>query len=134
MPRTTPRIEIPKNPEECIKLAGKVVAKHIADGVGSPLTGIGMADMAGKQAIADQQNTLSVSLYSQAGKATENRDNALGTDTSTQATVRFYLSAVRDILLGKYRGNESALGDWGFNVVTSGPAAKAAKKPATKPA
>jgi len=89
MARKTLRVEIPKNPEECIKLAGKVIAKHLADGAASPLTGIGMADMAQKQTVADQQNTLSGTLYSQAEKATQNRDLALGGDTSTDGTVRF---------------------------------------------
>jgi hypothetical protein len=132
MARKSVRVDIPKNPDDCIKLAGKVIAKHLKDGAGSPLAGIGMADMAAKNTTADHNNTLSSDLSKQAVKATQARDNALGKGSSTPATVRFYLTAVRDLLLGLNKGNEQSLSDWGFSVTASA-GAKAAPPAAKKP-
>lgn len=122
------RIEIPKSPDDCIALAAKVLAKHLDDAAASPLSGLGMADMAGKNATADSQNKQSKDLARQSQLCTENRDLALGKDTSKEGTVRFYLNSVRDTLLGKYRANPSQLGDWGFDVATTPKAPRAIKK------
>lgn len=133
MARKPMRVEIPKNPDDCITLAGKVITKHVADGATSPLTGLGMADMAVKNTTADAQNKQSKDLARQSQLCTENRDIALGKDTSKEGTVRFYLNSVRDTLLGKYRGNPSQLGDWGFDVATTPKPAKASKETSTSP-
>ena len=127
MPRKTLRIETPKNADDCIALAVKVIAKHLTDGATSPLTGLGMADLATKNTTADLQNKQSKDLARQSQLCTENRDLALGTDTSKEGTVRFYLNSVRDTLLGKYRGNPAQLGDWGFDVLTTPKPAKPKK-------
>jgi len=62
-----------------------------------------------------------VKLHKDAVTATENRDLALGLseeqNSETTGTVDFYLRSVIDVLLGKFRGNEQKLGDWGFTVV-----------------
>jgi hypothetical protein len=130
MARKPLRIDIPKNPDDCIALAAKVLAKHLADGATSPLAGLGMADMAAKNTTAGAQNDQSKDLARQSQRCTENRDLALGSDTSKEGTVRFYLNSVRDTLLGKFRGNPSQLGDWGFDVLTTPKPAKAKKTPA----
>ena len=52
--------------------------------------------------------------------ATEARDGLLGhrkdQTSNTPGTVLNYVSRVRDILLGTYRGEEQKLGDYGFTV------------------
>lgn len=119
------RVIIPKNPDKLIELANDIVAKHTADGAASPLSNLNMADMTTKTAVADTQNQASGKAYRDAELATENRDLALGADRSTQGTVNYYVAAVRDMLLGMYKGNEQKLGDWGFTVDQNTPASNA---------
>ena len=126
------RVVIPKNPDDLIKLSKGIGDKHTADGAGSPLASLNMADFTAKTATADAQNQASAKLYRDAEKATQNRDLALGGDRTTQGTVNYYVAAVRDMLLGIYKGNEQKLGDWGFTVDQSAAAgAKAAAKAKT---
>ncbi len=113
------RINIPKNPEQVIQLAQRVLAKHTADGTVSPLSGLDMADMTAKTAAADTQNQSAAKLRRDAEAATQNRDLALGTDNAARGTVAHYVRSVRDMLLGLHKGNEQRLGDWGFEVDTS---------------
>jgi hypothetical protein len=110
------RVVIPKNPDELIALAKNIVAKHTADGAGSPLGGLNMADMGTKTTTADTQHSTATQLYRNAETAMQNRNLALGTENATQGTVAYYARSVRDVLLGLYKGNEQRLGDWGFRV------------------
>jgi hypothetical protein len=127
------RVKIPKNKAIAITLVKAVLAKHQADGAASPLSSLNIADMTVKATTADTQNQLSEKLYRDAETATQNSDNALGSDYTTPGTVNYYLAAARDILLGIYKGNEQKLGDWGFEVDQS-TAAQAAKAKAAKAA
>jgi len=56
-------------------------------------------------------------------KRNEERNLILGLhDTQNsfaEGTVRYVVTAARDILLGQYRGNERTLGAWGFEVNAS---------------
>ncbi len=126
------RVIIPKNADDLIALAKAIGVKHTADGAGSVLAGLNMTDLAAKATAADTQNQASAKAYRDAELATQNRDNALGTDRSTQGTVSYYVTAVRDLLLALNKGNEQKLGDWGFTVDQSaqsnGNAAKSAAK------
>ena len=74
----------------------------------------------------------SAKLYRDAETATQNRDFALGGDSPSKVTVGYYVRAVRDVLLGIYKGNEQKLGDWGFDVDMSARPA-AAKTPTPNP-
>lgn len=125
------RVIIPKNPDELIALAKSIGAKHTADGAGSPLTSLNMADLTVKTTTADTQNQASATAYRNAELATQNRDIALGADRSTQGTVSYYVTAVRDLLLALNKGNEQKLGDWGFTVDQS-PAARPKTTPPAK--
>lgn len=128
------RINIPSNPDQLIKLALAIVAKHKALGTASPLNGIEDIDTFEPQATAaDTNNTLADQLHNQTETATEARDNALGPDTTTAGSVRFFVTASRDVLAAVNKGSEHKLGDWGFAVDASPqatPAAKAAAKAA----
>ncbi len=113
------RVLIPKNPDQLIKLAKSIGAKHTADGAASPLASLDMVDMDGKTAKADIENQAAAKLYRDAETATENRDLALGSDNVVKGTVAHYVRSVRDVLLGLHKGNEQKLGDWGFEVDAS---------------
>lgn len=125
------RIDIPGNPDDLIKLGKKLKEKHVALGDASPIKGVKDIDQfPAKLETADTQNDLSKQLYKDAEKATQNRDLPLGhVGQLREQTVRYYVTSARDVLLGLNKGNEQALGDWGFTVDTS-PPAKKAKKPA----
>ena len=128
------RIPIPKNPEEVIKLAKAVRDKHVALGTASPLNGIdGIANFDVQVDVADSNHSNAKDLAQQAETATEARDNALGPDTNTPGTVRYFVTAARDLLAAQNKGSEHKLGDWGFAVDAStqlSPEAKAALKAA----
>ena len=113
------RVNIPKNPDQLIQLAQSIGAKHTADAAGSPLGGLDMADLAGKTATADTENKKAARSYRDGVTATQNRDNALGTDNAVKGTVASYVRSARDILLGIHKGTEQKLGDWGFEVDAS---------------
>ena len=114
------RIQIPKNPEELIKLAKAVRDKHVALGAASPLNGIaGIAGFSAQVDTADSSHTDAKGFAKQAETATETRDNALGPDTNTPGTVRFVVTAARDLLAAQNKGSEHKLGDWGYVVDAS---------------
>lgn len=125
------RVKIPTNPDDLIKLAQAIVKKHEADGAGSPLAGLDMAEMDGKTSTADTHNRSAAQLYRDAEKATQDRDLALGTNNPVKGTVINYVRSARDILSGINKGNEQALGGWGFEVDQSPAPASKKTPPAT---
>jgi len=120
------RVNIPKNPDELIKLAQSINTKHTSDGADSPLSGLNMTEFNTKTGNADLSNKTAAQLHRQAEQATENRDIALGADAAPAGSVMQYVRSVRDVLLGIYKGNERKLGDWGFQVDSS---AQSSSKP-----
>ncbi|HTX21126.1 MAG TPA: hypothetical protein VMD27_04570 [Candidatus Aquilonibacter sp.] len=104
------RIPIPKNPEELIKLAKAVRDKHVALGTASPLNSIdGITGFSALVDTADSSHTDAKNFAKQAETATEARDNALGPNTETPGTVRFFLTASRDLLAAQNKGSECEL-------------------------
>ena len=95
-------------------------AQKAERGVGpaSPLKTIkNWANFAALATTADTQQTQADQLSKQAETATENREIALGNDGPLREnTVRFFVLAGRDLLLGANKGNEHLLGDYGFTV------------------
>ena len=119
------RVNVPTNPDDLIALAQAIVTKHKADGAGSPLAALNMTEMGTKTIAADTQNQSAAQLYRDAEKATQDRDLALGSGNPVKESVLNYVRSVRDILSGINKGNEQALGDWGFEVDQStAPASK----------
>lgn len=121
MAKKTVKVVMPTSPEELIDLAKLVFDKHTTDGGASVLNDLNMSDMENKRTTADTYHKLSEKLHKDAVTATQERDIALGMsegqDSDTPGTVGFYLRSVVKVLLGKFRGNEQKLGDWGFTVV-----------------
>jgi hypothetical protein len=128
------RINIPSNVDALIKLAKDISKKHTALGTASPLNNIeGIADFDAQVTAADTNNELAKQLAKQETKATEDRDNALGSDFATPGTVRYFVTAIRNVLAGQNKGSEHKLGDWGYEVIASPavtPEAKAAAQSA----
>jgi len=113
-------VEIPANALKLITLASLVINKHALDGAASPIKGLDMADFTTKRNTADTQHKLATQLNRDKEKAFAERDHALGIakdkKTSTDGTAKFYITSVRDVLLGLNKGKEFNLGDWGFDV------------------
>ena len=132
MPRKIVRVDIPTNPQDLIALALKLQAQDTALGATSPLKGIkNWSNFAGLVATADAQQKQSDLLSEQAKTATEARDIALNHKGELREnTVRHFVVAARDLLVGQNKGNENALGDYGYNVANSPSAASQAKKAA----
>ena len=126
-PQNDIRVEIPTNAEELSRLADTIVKKHAANGANSLIPAV-LAD--GLIALVAQANLL-VEQAAQVARdgetATQSRNLLLGIakgqTSKTVNTIRFYLSSVRDMLLGLYRGQAQRLGDWGFEVNSSAAAA-----------
>lgn len=116
------RVDVPINANELIALAKRILAKDVALADTSPVKNV--KDWVQFQTVtntADTNNNSSNDLYRQAEEATQNRDNALGhTGQLKPGTVRYFITAARDVLLGINKGNEQALGEWGFDVSYSG--------------
>jgi len=126
------RVDIPGKVDQHIELAKLIREKHVALGAASPLNSIEGFDAFGPLTItADTTNKNSKSLMKQAETAKQARDLALGQSGRLKpGTVRYFVTAARDVLLGVNKGKEKKLGDWGFVVDDSPAPAKAkAKKP-----
>jgi hypothetical protein len=106
------RVNIPRNIRELITLATAIFAKHIADGVASPLNilaDIVWADEGSKiQQALDKHNEAEMHKMLME-KAYRERDLIL---KNTPAIVK----NSRDLLTGIHRENMKRLSDWGFSV------------------
>jgi hypothetical protein len=116
------RVDVPISPNDLIALAKRILAKDTALADDSPVKNIkDWAQFQNVTTTADTNNNQSNDLYRKAEEATQNRDNALGhTGQLKPSTVRYFVTAARDVLLGINKGNEQALGEWGFDVSYSG--------------
>src|SRR5476649_731668 len=99
------RIIIPSNPDDIITLAKAISKKHTALGGASPLNDIKDIENFGAQVVvADTNNELAKQLVKQETTATESRDNALGAALTTPGGVRFFVTAIRNVLAGQNKG------------------------------
>ncbi|MBK5285103.1 MAG: hypothetical protein JJE25_06840 [Bacteroidia bacterium] len=114
------RVTIPDNPQELNGLGRRIYNKHLLDGAGSVLAPLDMADFDAKLTFSATRDADSAQLSRDKETAFEERDNALGINDGNPDTVDFYVKSSRDVLLGFNKGKEHKLGDWGFNVNTSG--------------
>jgi hypothetical protein len=113
-------VEIPEEAPDLMKLCELIIAKHVADGAASVLTGLDMADFTAKQAQALAKHDLGKKLNRDKETSFKDRDRVLGISvgqtTRTPGTVKFYMTSARDVLLGFNKQEEYRLGDWGFEV------------------
>lgn len=115
------KVPIPLNAKKLIDLGNLIHAKHTADGVGSVLSSLDMAAFATLLATAETQDTLANKLLKDRVDIVNARNIAIGYDkgqsTITPNTLLNLVTSVRDVLLGKHKGAEQHLGNWGFNVI-----------------
>ena len=125
MPRK-PRVVIPENPGELLKLTGLVYAQHQALGTKSPLL------------ILDSPTWNELGPDVDKALATQVRIEALEKELKTLYGERDpHLAAFtdidrrsRDLLLAKYAANPAALGDYGFDVIQAPAPGGTGPKPA----
>jgi hypothetical protein len=115
------RVYIPyRKPLLLLVLAEKVLAKHLLDGVDSPLVGIDMSAFATLLNNAKAEHAKSEQLHKFKEIAYKERNIALGigkkSNSNISGSLHYYVRAVRNTLTGIYRGSEQTLGDWGFEV------------------
>lgn len=113
-------VVIPLRVNDLIDLALLIIAKHEAIGVESPLAGLNMVDFKAKTEIAVEKSKLANKLNRDKEATNNERDRLMGIrkyqSLKTPGTVRFYVTSIRDLLLGIFKSNEHYLGDWGFDV------------------
>lgn len=130
-PKGDVRVDIPTNPEELSLLATQIVQKHQINATNSVIPAILINPLINlvEEIIILVESSLQ--LRRDAETATQSRNLLLGIarsqNSKTPNTLRYYLSSIRDILLGMYRGQEQRLGDWGFEVNASTIAANGVK-------
>jgi hypothetical protein len=123
------RVVIPhRKVDELILLGKGIVAKHNADGAQSLLGAFNMTAFAALVAKAELHHEKSKQMDRDKQKAYEQRNNALGTGKNhkrtTPGTVIYYMICMRDVLFGQFKGQEMALGAWGFKVLHGRPRRK----------
>jgi hypothetical protein len=122
------RVVIPRTVDSFNTLTGNILTKHDADGVASILGHIYMADFLAKHTIAVQSHELAKQMNRDKETAIELRNHALGIEPEqksyTPGTVLYYVTSIRDYLLGIFKGTEQKLGDWTYEVEDSPRGAK----------
>ena len=136
MSRKTVRVDLPaKRPDDFIKLGRAIHAKHVLDGVNSPLDPDKMTALKDVLDAAEPKNTQAKQLDGQAQTLRQERDTSLGTaagqNAQSPATALNLVTYARDELLLKEAGSEEALSNWGFTVVIG--TAKSTTKKLPKP-
>lgn len=115
------KVKIPRKPDELIQLGEDIIAEHTAQGAGSPLNGLDIPAFTARVAAAKTKNQEQKQLRRNAETA---RDDLLGKkkgqNSTTEGTVLNFIVRSRNMLLGKHKGSEQHLGDFGFEVSQSG--------------
>lgn len=116
------KIVIPSQPDPLNKLGNDIFNKHTADGAASPIPVLTADQLKAKLDEAAEQYAAQKNLDKEKERLNEERNLLLGIHltqtTVTAGTVLFQVVSIRDFLLGRFRGSERKLGDWGFTVNT----------------
>lgn len=112
MPRTSGRINVSKNAEQLLKLAADVYAKHLAEGVNSPLKSL---DDYNWDAIGLAiQPCLDLHKTAEMHKA--KMEEAYRERDKTLPNIEEAVRGAKGILKAIYRKNPKKMGDWGFTI------------------
>ena len=115
------KVIIPTNVEEFITLGNNIVKKELALGTKSNFTTAELSELQQKLTDATDANNKQKELTKEAKELTLTRDIALGTTKKSRVNepgnVKFLITGLRDVLLGKNKVNPKVLGEWGFDVV-----------------
>lgn len=121
MARKTIKIEIPTgSPDEMVTLAEGIKTHHLALGSAATLDNDDVTAMADKAAQAKAKRKQAAELNAQAEtlnlQAATLLGIAPGQTSETKDTVLFHINGIRDGLLIEHRGDEQALGEYGFDI------------------
>ena len=114
------KVVMPRNADKMVALSELILQRHDSEGAGSVLSILPMAAFQEKATEVQGLQADALRLRRESEIPTEERNRLLGTakgqSTKTAGTVLYMICSVRDTLLGRYRGLEQQLGDWGFTV------------------
>lgn len=120
MARRPFKVPIPEQADGLNTLGSDILKKHNTDKEASPIPAATANQLQAKLDEASAQQTLQENLDKDKEKLNEDRNLLLGTHPTqtsiTDGTAIFYLTSIRNFLLGHFRGSERKLGDWGFTV------------------
>ena len=128
MARTTVRVDIPNtNPDDVITLIEAIMAQHNALNKAapgsSPIAQKTMDALSAIVATAKPDRAAAKAAQAQADTLMSSSNNALGFGEGqtmrTEGTGLWLVGQIRDLLLANYRGQETNLEIFGFNVVIS---------------
>ncbi|MBC8385442.1 MAG: hypothetical protein H8E57_08000 [Candidatus Cloacimonetes bacterium] len=110
-------------PDKMIDLCDLIIAEHEAQQPSSPITHVDMVELKEKVLDGKSKRAQSKDLRRQSEHLMAEADTILGIEQGqtsyTEGTVYNSLIKIRDLLLALHKGDEEALGDWGFEVVIS---------------
>jgi len=119
------RVNLPvDSPDGTTNLCDDIIEQHTALGAASPLTGfVDMAVFATKNTNAKALRKTGVKRGKTQQKKYEAAEEkcglAKGQTKNTKDTVYWYVQKARNVLMGKFKGTEEALSEFGFNVVVT---------------
>jgi len=116
------KLSIPRNVEELLTLANAIYAKHLADGVTSPLTQLEDFNLE----VIGPNLQLALERHNEAEEHRRKAEIAIEARNKLMGDITGVVKSSRDLLKGKFAKSRRRLGDWGFDV--SETAAKTAKK------
>ena len=110
------RITIPRSALPLLALAKRVIQRNKKQGEKSVLTSIiDLAELDAVTKAIDEQHNLSLEHRRLAKLATKKRNQLIG-KVRSKGSLLYFLTAIRDVLVGIHKGNEYELGNWGYNV------------------
>jgi hypothetical protein len=121
MPVNRGTVTIKRNPGQLLKLGGEIYAKHLLDGVESPLKSLvdNNWDVTGpKIALCLHNHQMAEELKRQMELAYKERDKVL-------AEIEEIVRNSAALLKGIYRNTPKKLNDWGFEVIDTATVKKA---------
>ena len=121
MARKTIKIELPVgSPDEMISLAEDIAAHHSELGAEAKLDSTEVTELKANATLAKAKRKKSAELKAQAATLDDEAAALIGIapgqDAQTEGTILYRVVGFRDELLTEHRGNEQALGEYGFDI------------------
>jgi hypothetical protein len=113
-------VNIPRRAVDLLALGNQIYSKHQTDGAASPLNEFDMVQFGTLLSNANAFELEAKQLTRNKETNYQLRNNALGFGNgkrdSRSKTLLYYVTAVRNVLLGIHKSREKHLGQWGFEV------------------
>lgn len=119
--RGSAKIVVPMNAAKMITLASNILAQNTIEADDSPIKDLNIIEFTARLSSATSKHALAEQLNHEKQNLIQDRDILLGNARKqlgkNTGTLKYYLTSVRDVLLGIYKNNETALELWGFDVI-----------------